>query len=75
MLYAKIKIFRNLNNSLQGREINGTFAASGSHGICWRASSPLGHPKQSDLIKMNFNFVCFGCPSGQLALQHIPRDR
>ena len=46
-----------------------------SHGTCWRASCPLGHPKQSDFIKINLNFLCFGCRSGQLALQHVPCDR
>ena len=30
---------------------------------------------QSDFIKINLNFLCFGCPSGQLALQHVPCDR
>ena len=37
-------------------------------------SFPLGHPKQSDFIRINLNFLCFGCPSGQLALQHVPFD-
>ena len=46
--------------------LNGPFAANG-HMVqsppCWRASYPLGHPKQSDLFQSNLNFVCFGCPS------------
>ena len=45
---------------------NGPFAASGhmvQNPPCWRASCPLGHPEQSDFIKTNLHFLCFGCPS------------
>ena len=51
----------------------GPFAASG-HMVHagGQAAHSLGHPKQSDFIKNNLNFLCFGCPSGQLALQHVP---
>ena len=47
-------------------QCNGSFAASGhmvQNPPCWRASCPLGHPKQSDFIKTNLHFLCFGCPS------------
>ena len=52
---------------------NGPFAASGhmvQNPPCWRTSCPLGHPQQSDFIKTNLHFLCFGCPSALLALQH-----
>ena len=52
---------------------NGPFAASGhmvQNPPCWRASCLLGHPEQSDFIKTNLHFLCFGCPSALLALQH-----
>ena len=52
---------------------NGPFAASGhmvQNPPCWRASCPLGHPEQSDFIKTNLHFLCCGCPSAELALQH-----
>ena len=34
---------------------------------CWRANYPLGHPKQKNI---KVKLLCFGCPSGQFALQH-----
>ena len=46
--------------------LNGPFAASGhmvQNPPCWRASCPLGHPEQSNFIKINLHFLCFGCPS------------
>ena len=52
---------------------NGPFAASG-HMVHAGGQAVLGHPKQSDFIKINLNFLCFGCPSRQLALQHVPCD-
>ena len=48
--------------------MNGPFAASGhmvQNPPYWRASCPLGHPEQSDFIKTNLHFLCFGCPSAQ----------
>ena len=45
---------------------NGPFAAGGhmvQNSPCWRASCPLEHPEQSDFIKTNLHFLCFGCPS------------
>ena len=52
---------------------NGPFAASG-HMVqtppCWRASYPLGHPKQRKFKFVLVKSLCSGCPSGQLALQH-----
>ena len=45
---------------------NGPFAADGhmvQNPPCWRASYALGHPKQSDFIQLNLNFLCFACPS------------
>ena len=45
------------------RTCNGPFAASGhmvQNPPCWRASCPLGHPEQSDFIKTNLHFLCFG---------------
>ena len=59
--------------SAVGHKRNGPFAASGhmvQNPPCWRASCPLGHPEQSDFIKINLHFLCFGCPSAELALQH-----
>ena len=52
---------------------NGPFAASGhmvQNPPCWRASYPLGHPKQRKCKFGLMKSLCFGCPSGQLALQH-----
>ena len=49
-----------------GFAADGPFAASGhmvQNPPCWRASCPLGHPEQSDFIKTNLHFLCFGCPS------------
>ena len=48
------------------RNIDGPFAASGhmvQNPPCWRASCPLGHPEQREVIKPNLHFLCFGCPS------------
>ena len=48
------------------KHCNGPFAASGhmvQNPPCWSASCPLGHPEQSDFIKTNLHFLCFGCPS------------
>ena len=45
---------------------NGPVAAGGhmvQNPPCWRASCPLGHPEQSDFIKTNLHFLCFGRPS------------
>ena len=61
------EMVKEVENSLQVTKwLNGPFAAS-SHMVqnppCWRASCPLGHPEQSDFIKTNLHFLCFGCPS------------
>ena len=52
---------------------NGPFAANGhmvQNPPCWRASYPLGHPKQRKFKFVLMKSLCSGCPSGQLALQH-----
>ena len=53
---------------------NGPFAASG-HMV--HAGGQAAH---WDIQNRKFKFIlmkslCFGCPSGQLALQHVPCDR
>ena len=35
---------------------------------------PTGTSKTKRLHQDKLNFLCFGCPSGQLALQHVPCD-
>ena len=55
-----------ISSKLQLVLCNGPFAASGhmvQNPPCWRASCPLGHPEQSDFIKINLHFLCFECPS------------